>query len=81
MEADELAEMTLVRNLVLHNRREVDVRYLKASKRTGFRERDLRLVEANELQRWHALLVKVLNQSALECAKRYHAVPSFEQAD
>lgn len=80
-EADELAEMTLVRNLALHNRREVDHRYLRATKRIGFGERDLRIVEAGELQQWHALLVKVLNQSALECARRYHAVPSFEPSD
>lgn len=72
---DELVEMTLVRNLGLHNRWEVDARYVGRSNRATAHVGELRLVAADELRQWHALLVQVLNASALACAKRYTAVP------
>ena len=74
----ELVEMTWIRNLGLHNRWEVDARYLSRSKRAAFAEGVLRLVTVDELRRWHALMVRLLNRSALECAKCYATVPEFE---
>lgn len=76
-DVDELVEMTLVRNLGLHNRWEVDARYISRSNQVTFAEGDLRQVTVEELHRWHALMVRVLNRSALECAKCYATVPEF----
>jgi hypothetical protein len=76
-EKQELREMSLVRNLGLHNRWEVDAQYLKETTRVGLEIGDLRVVDIAELQNWHSLLIKLLDSSASECAKRFNAAPDF----
>ncbi|MCU1306134.1 MAG: hypothetical protein JWN45_829 [Acidobacteriaceae bacterium] len=76
-ERQELREMSLVRNLGLHNRWEIDAQYLKETTRNGVEIGDLRLVDMAELRSWHSLLIKALSSSALECAKRFNAAPDF----
>lgn len=78
-ERQELHEMSLVRNLGLHNRWEIDASYLERTNRTGFIEGELRIVDEVELRNWHSLLIKLLHTSFLECAKRFHAAPEFEK--
>jgi len=49
----QLQEMTLVRNLGLHNRWEVDEKYLEYSATGSLTVGDLRLIELKELHIWH----------------------------
>jgi hypothetical protein len=76
-ERSELLEMSLVRNLGLHNRWEIDADYLKKTPRLGFIEGNMRVLDLRELHDWQSLLIKLLNSSATECAKRFHAAPEF----
>jgi hypothetical protein len=76
-ERQELKEMSLVRNLGLHNRWEIDLQYLRETKRKGFQVGELRLVGLEELQGWHSLLIKLLSISGIECAKRFNSAPNF----
>jgi hypothetical protein len=77
VERQELKEMSLVRNIGLHNRWETDVRYLKETTRQGLQVGELRVVGIEELQSWHSLLIKLLLSSASECAKRFNGAPDF----
>jgi hypothetical protein len=74
----ELTEMTLVRNIGLHNRWEVDEIYLRKTRKSGLSVGDLRFVTPGELQHWHSLLIKVINRSSAELAKGYSGVPITE---
>lgn len=76
-ERQELKEMSLVRNLGLHNRWEIDTIYMKETSKTGFQTGDLRIVNIEELLKWQALLIKLLNSSSVECAKRFNTAPDF----
>lgn len=80
LSADErqaLKEMALVRNLGLHNRWEIDFQYLRETKMNGLQVGELRLIGIGELQYWHSLLIKLLSNSGLECAKRFNAAPDY----
>jgi hypothetical protein len=76
-DAREVDEMTLVRNLGLHNRWEVDGRYLQRTPRTGYELGELRLVHTGELQRWHTILTALINVSASKVARDYAAAPKY----
>lgn len=79
----ELREMALVRNLGMHNRWEVDQKYMESSKRTGWQVGELRLFDDCELQNWHVLLVEAVNHTSTTLACRFDAAPDYsaEQAD
>lgn len=74
----ELSEMTLVRNIGLHNRWEVDEIYLRKTRKSGLFVGDIRFITPGELQHWHSLLIKVINRSSAELAKGYSGVPVTE---
>jgi hypothetical protein len=76
-EKRELFEMTLMRNLGLHNRWEIDAHYIKQTDRTGLVEGHLRTIQQPELQKWYSLLTKLVSNTALECAKRFRDAPDF----
>ena len=71
--------MTLVRNLGLHNRWEVDEKYLQFSSTKGLGVGDLRLVEVEELHHWHAALVRLILDLTSAVAIRYVDVPDFQE--
>ncbi len=73
----ELVEMSLVRNLGLHNRWEVDEVYAQRTGANSSAVGELRVVGVLELQRWHALLIKLLHQTALNCSRRFHDAPEY----
>jgi len=77
VDTQEAHEMTLVRNLGLHNRWEVDGRYLQRTSRVGYELGELRLVESEELQRWHGLLMHLVNRTAGKIARDYSAAPRY----
>ncbi|MEW7986485.1 MAG: hypothetical protein AB2799_11895 [Candidatus Thiodiazotropha sp.] len=60
---EHVREMSLVRNLGLHNRWEVDKYYLESTKTTGWNIREIRTFEIGELEQWHSALVELINQS------------------
>jgi hypothetical protein len=61
-----LQEMSLVRNLGLHNRWEIDKRYLERTVRSGYQLGELRIIELEELNRWHQAFIKVINAVSAE---------------
>jgi len=67
-EKSELQEMTLVRNLGLHNRWEIDTRYLERTIRDGYQLGELRIIEVGELNKWHQAFNKVINAVSTEVA-------------
>jgi hypothetical protein len=73
----ELAEMAQVRNLGLHNRWEIDERYVKLSGIDSSALGELRVVNTSELQRWHSLLIKLLHQTAFNCARSFRDAPPY----
>jgi len=76
-EREHMDEMTLVRNLGLHNRWEVDEKYLQTSLTKGLAVGELRLIEVGELHVWHKDLVHLLSQTSLEIAARFAAAPDY----
>ena len=67
-EKSELQEMTLVRNLGLHNRWEIDKRYLERTLRREYLLGELRIIEVGELNRWHQVFMRVINAASNEVA-------------
>lgn len=74
-EMQELIEMSLVRNLGLHNRWEVDEKYFRNTNTLPIGE--LRIIDVIELQRWHSLLIKLLQQTAINCSKSFNGATVF----
>jgi len=72
-----LAEMSLVRNLGLHNRWEVDETYLRFSECRRFAKDEIRFMDESELQEWHASLIKALLETAIVLATKYANAPDF----
>jgi hypothetical protein len=71
-------EMSLVRNIGLHNRWEVDKGYLKQTKsQLPWKVGDIRTVESLELMRWHKDLMEVINATWPPIAERYMNAPDF----
>ena len=74
----ELVEMSLVRNLGLHNRWEVDERYMARTRRVGSAAiGELRIMSLDELQTWQSLISRVLIRSSSECAQIFKDAPDF----
>lgn len=72
-----LQEMSLVRNLGLHNRWEIDDRYLKLTRQGGYTLGEIRAVQISELAGWHLLLVRLINTSCSQVAQAYAAAPEY----
>jgi hypothetical protein len=73
----QLKEMALVRNLGLHNRWEVDEKYLELTGTKGLALGDLRLVEVDELYDWHGGLMRLITETSKRIAVRYVNAPSY----
>ena len=70
--------MSLVRNISLHNRWEVDEGYLKQTRSSGpWTAGDIRTVESPELLGWHKDLMEVINAIWPTIAERYVNAPDF----
>ena len=73
-----LAEMSLVRNLGLHNRWEVDSHYKDKTRpgSTGWEIGEIRTFDKTELQIWHGSLIEVISKTSVPIAKKFcHAPP------
>lgn len=71
-------EMSLVRNLGLHNRWEVDSNYLEQTNITGLELGEIRLFEIKELEQWHSALVDLVNQTWKPVAIQFVDAPPYE---
>lgn len=74
----QVAEMSLVRNLGLHNRWEVDERYLQRTTVQGFNIGELREVEISELESWQEALSQLLKETSQSIAKQYVTAPTYQ---
>lgn len=77
MECRELQEMALVRNLGLHNRWEIDKRYLERTSKLGYQLGELRIIEIEELNLWHRLFNKVVQTTSSEVALAFVNVGDY----
>lgn len=73
-----LHEMSLVRNLGLHNRWEVDALYLSKTKTSGWLLNEVRNFDVAELQSWHAALVNTINKTSIPIATKFKGSPKYE---
>jgi hypothetical protein len=78
-EKSELQEMTLVRNLGLHNRWEIDTRYLERTVRSGYQLGELRIIEREELFKWHQVFLRVVQATNIEVAMTFVKVNDYPQ--
>ena len=54
-------EMSLVRNLYLHNRWEVDDYYIENTRTLRWQRGEIRVFDISELEEWHRALVRLVN--------------------
>lgn len=73
----EIFEMSLVRNLGMHNRWEVDQFYLKRTSKPNWEIKDVRIIEIGELQSWAKGLSELINETSPQIAIKYRAAPDF----
>lgn len=77
-EKEVLMEMSLVRNLGLHNRWEVDQKYLDLTPdKRVWMNGELRLFDSTELKIWHENMLKVISKTSKMVAIKYLGVPSY----
>jgi len=74
-----LSEMALVRNIVLHNRGEVDDHYLRKSTTGPWKVGELRDVSSSELGSWHLALVHCIGKTSTAVAQTLVEVPPYPQ--
>jgi len=71
-----IKEMSLVRNLGLHNRWEVDQEYLnKTSPKDRWQIGDIRTFGSRELRLWHRSLLDLINKTCKQVAIQYVSAP------
>lgn len=75
---NDIYEMTLVRNLGIHNRWEVDLKYLE---KTQYSENwelgELRTINANEVELWERSLFTIIRNVAFPIAFKYGNTPNY----
>lgn len=73
-----IKEMSLVRNLGLHNRWEVDQLYLdKTSKRNQWQIGDIRTFDVGELRLWHRSLIDLISKTCKPVAIQYVSAQAY----
>jgi hypothetical protein len=74
---DSLAELSLVRNLGVHNRWEVDEAYLSHSATDAFKLGETRLFDGVELQQWRDDLMEAVGSITARLGSRFNKAPEF----
>lgn len=72
-----LKEMSLVRNLGLHNRWEVDKQYQEKNNSNDWEIGEIRVFDPIELYDWHESLIEAVNMTCVEIAKKFNQAPDF----
>ena len=80
VEMEALKEMSLVRNLAIHNRWEIDQKYLdntpiKLRRNIG----ELRLFDSIELRQWHQSLLEAVKKTSASIATKFLNVPAYQK--
>lgn len=70
-------EMSLVRNLGLHNRWEVDDHYIDSTKARSWKKGEIRVFDITELEEWHRALVRLVNETWSPVAVRFKDSPDY----
>jgi len=73
-------ELSLVRNLGLHNRWEVDAHYLDRTEERGFAEGDIRIFDQTELEVWHGAIVRLVGSMTAPVGVRFVEAPAYPVA-
>jgi hypothetical protein len=73
----DIDEMSLVRNLGLHNRWEVDDFYLRKTSSSIWELRDVRIIQIGELHAWAGSLSKLISETSLQIAIKYVCAPNY----
>jgi len=76
-ESEHLKELSLVRNLALHNRWEVDEQYARQSARNRWEPGEVREFDLSEGYAWNRSLLRVLNALSFEVAQRFANAPAY----
>lgn len=74
---EHLNEMSLVRNIGLHNRWEVDQFYLNKTNASGWGLREIRIFEIGELEVWHSALIKLIQNTWKPAAIKFNGAPEY----
>jgi hypothetical protein len=73
-----IQEMSLVRNLGLHNRWEVDQHYLeKTAEKNKWQIGDIRDFDSKELRQWHTSLIDLIGKTCGPIAIKYLSAPAY----
>lgn len=70
-------EMSLVRNLGLHNRWEVDDHYINNTRAPSWQRGEIRVFDIPELEGWHRALVRLVNDTWSPVAVRFKDAPDY----
>lgn len=74
---DAAREMTLTRNLGIHNRWEVDARYAAESTSGPWKVGEIRIICQDEIWAWHGALLQLISGSWSPVAQAFRAAPDF----
>jgi hypothetical protein len=74
---DSLSELSLVRNLGIHNQWEVDETYLKWSKNKNWKKGEIRAIAIEELEDWRKGTIEAINKTYQPIAIKYIDAPEF----
>jgi hypothetical protein len=74
---ESIKEMSLVRNLGMHNRWEIDSFYLNKTSTSGWELGDIRLIEIKELREGASSLNKIIDETSLPIAVKYVSAPDY----
>jgi hypothetical protein len=75
---DAVRELRLVRNLGLHNRWEVNDRYMRDSANSSLWELgDLRTLSIDEVENWAGVITKLTTNIGIELAVKFHKAPPY----
>ena len=72
-------EMSLVRNLGLHNRWEVDTHYLAKTSSSTWELKDVRFVSVAELGEWRKSLWEIIDKTVFPVAIKYVSAPDYHR--
>lgn len=77
---ESIKEMSLVRNLGMHNCWEIDEIYLRSTRKPGWKAGQLRHITLPELMDWKTSLDAVIQETSYLTAETYSAAPDYQQA-
>lgn len=81
IDMDNLTELSLIRNLGMHNRWEIDAKYLEKTKIMGFELNEVRVVTPQELMTYHESFHRILLETCQKISIKYSKAPEYPVKD